>query len=179
MPELLIDVLKPIAMISAIVLVSWLLIRLMSRQERKIYERAEQEWQERRKAYFKKTGKEAPRRDSPENRILVAHEIDPEAAKEMEEALEGLAAAFSEPDERTPEEIRRDIERERLLAEEAKVRRKIKQEKSGGGDAVADELKALREEEEAKLVGISDPVLIREIRTYYRAKRAEVLRSGK
>jgi hypothetical protein len=165
--------------VAIMILSAVLLTRRWNKQEKELDEQAAQEWKEMREAYLKKTGKEAPRYDTLSNRLIVFQEIDPEKAEGIVQGLKGIANFITGPDERTPEEIRRDIERERLLAEEMEVKRKLHQDREAGGDKVVDDLKGLREEEEQKLLGVSDPVLIREIRMYYRAKRMEVLRGGK
>jgi hypothetical protein len=81
--------------------------------------------------------------------------------------------------ERTPEDIREDIQRKQFLIEEAKLDDELEKLTRSASPEVVDRLKSFREEEQEKLRGLDDPELIREIRTYYRAKRMEVLRSGK
>jgi len=173
------EIVITIIIVAAMIVGAVLVMRWQRKREKELKEQAAQEWKGMREAYLKKTGKEAPRYDTLSNRLTIFQEIDPEKAERIKQGLKNIAAVLAKPDERTPEEIRKDIERERLLGEEMEVKIRLNQKREGGGDKVVDELKGLREEEEQKLLGVSDPVLIREIRMYYRAKRMEVLRGGK
>ncbi len=138
------------------------------------------EWEETRRAYFKKTGKRAPRDKNPMSQLQVLQEIDPDGEKTKQlEAIQNAFIKLLERDDRTPEEIRESVERKQILLKEAELDEKIGRMRKAGNPAVATHLKQLRREEQTKLRGLDDPELIREIKTYYRAKRKDVLHEGR